>query len=457
MWKCHSKLSLWLKLQEEWLFSGKIKIVAAFMLCACIFTQTASASIFRQEVIEAAANEPLLDFKDDLQNAPMNQAKAIYFMAMVVYHDSAATYGSGKLVRDRLLEQFKSLLTPGSEPNANGSLSGWTHGSIAHAFLLAKNTSAVWSRLTNKEKEKIDWLMKAMAVAGHFCFDDGNDFRTGLGNEGNFYKLSNPNYSEGYVGCVVAASLYFGADSLNRIFKEFSYVEYINRFSSSDLNFPNILSRWKNYDWGPILENGGSHPRGGKGEGVRNTFTYQGVGLDDPFGIFKKLADVMYGVGYFYGNNPWTQSSLVFDGLTVNGVVYSQTLNNGTSPYLGQPGMCYEFHSSDGSGANTRPRSHINYVSDGWGNSVCTRASLEVLGYWKGQPDSLAKVERRMFVGSEDFLYKAGKGFRGYSSGKPKGDVYEAELISNRGHAYPKEIWQSMLKKTDNITELQNQ
>ncbi|MBW8332308.1 MAG: hypothetical protein K0M40_09840, partial [Prolixibacteraceae bacterium] len=318
---------------------------------------------------------------------------------------------------------------------------------FAHAFLLANKTPAIWARLSDAQKNKLDWLMKAMAVAGHFCFDDGNDFRTGLGSEGNFYKLSNPNYSEGYVGCVIAASLYFGADKLNTIFREFSFVEYINQFGPSNLNFPNILSRWSSYDWAPVLENGGSHPRGGKGEGVRNTFTYQGIGLDDPFGIFKKLADVMYGAGYFYGNNPWTQSPLVIDGLIVNGVVYSETLNNGTSPYLGQAGMCYEFHSSDGAGANTKPRSHINYVSDGWGNSVCTRASLEVLGYWKGQADSLAKVESHMFVGSEDFLYKAQKGFRGYSSGKPKGDVFEADLISNRGHAYPKEIWQSLLKK----------
>ncbi|MBW8332358.1 MAG: hypothetical protein K0M40_10090, partial [Prolixibacteraceae bacterium] len=126
MWKCRGKLSLWLKLQEEWLFSGKVKIATAFLLCAGICTTPALASNFRQEVIEVAAKEELLDFKDDLQNAPMNQAKAIYFMAMVVHQDSTAIYGSGNLLRNRLLEQFRSLLTPGSEPNANGSLSGWT-------------------------------------------------------------------------------------------------------------------------------------------------------------------------------------------------------------------------------------------------------------------------------------------------------------------------------------------
>lgn len=450
-----NNFSSWIKFQEG-CQSARMVTMTIFLLCTCILTQTAFSSNFKQEVIEAAAKEELLDFKDDLQNAPMNQAKAIYFMAMVTHQDSMAVYGSGSLVRNRLLEQFRSLLTPGREPNANGSLSGWTHGSIAHAFLLAKNTPSVWSRLSEREKEKINWLMKAMAVAGHFCFDDGNDFRTGLGNEGNFYKLSNPNYSEGYVGCVIAASLYFGADHLNAIFKEFSFAEYINQFSPANLNFPNILSRWNSFDWAPILENGGQDGRGGKGEGVRNEFTYQGIGLDDPFGIFKKLADIMYGAGYFYGNNPWTQSPLVIDGLSVKDVVYSQTINNGTSPYLGQAGMCYEFHSSDGFGTNTRPRSHINYVSDGWGNSVCTRASLEVLGYWKGHPDSLAKVESHMFVGSEDFLFKAQKGFRGYSSGKPKGDVFEADLISNRGHAYPKEIWQSLLKKDTKRIRQQN-
>lgn len=444
MWKYPGNLFIGMQITARWLFFNKY-ICALILMSASI--QLSRASVFNQEVIDAASAEGLLNFSDDLQNAPMNQARAIYFMAVVVQQDPTATYDSEKLVRNRLLEQFRSLLTPGSEPNANGSLAGWTHGSIAHAFLLAKNTSSVWSQLTNEEKNKIDWLMKAMAVAGHFCFDDDNDFRTGLGNEGNFYKLSNPNYMEGYVGCVIAASLYFGADALNTIFKDFNYTGYINQFGPSNLNFPNILSRWNSYAWGQVLENGGNDSKGGKGAGIRNTFTYLGVGLDDLFGIYKKLADVMYGVGPFYGNNPWTQSPIVIDGLTVGGVAYSWTLNNGSSPYLGQPGMCYEFHASDGSGANTKPRSHINYVSDGWGNSICTRASLEVLGYWKGQADSVAKVETRMFVGSEDFLYKAAKGFRGYSSGSAKGDLYEADLISVRGHAYPREIWQSYLKK----------
>src|SRR5581483_9981060 len=235
-------------------------VVAAFVFLACALP--VHATIFSQSIIDDAVAEPLLDFSNDLQNVPMEQAKAIYFMALAVHQDpNVKSPAGGTNVSVRLLAQIRSLITPNHEPNANGSLSGWTHGSIANAFVLVKNTPSVWSQLTSAEQTKIDWLMKAMAIAGHFCFDDGNNFLTGLGHEGNFSKTSNPNYREGYVGVVIAADLYFGSAALNGIYTNFSFDTYISQFQT--YGWTNILSRWQSYNWKPILENGGSDGLGG--------------------------------------------------------------------------------------------------------------------------------------------------------------------------------------------------
>lgn len=403
------------------------------------------ATIYTQTVIDAAVAQPLLDYANDLQNAPMQQAKAINFMALVVHQDPSALSG-GALVSDRLVAQIRSLITGGHEPNANGSLSGWTHGCIAQTFVLAKNTPSVWSQLTTTEKTKIDWLMKAMAIAGHFGFDDGNFYLTGLGNEGNFNKTSNPNYREGYVGVIVAASIYFGASTLDSIFTSFSYDTYIAQFQT--YGYTNILARWQaSPTMKTLMETGGNDAFGGHGAGVKNTFTYRGVGLSDPFGIFKKLADHTYGSDdNGVTDAPWSQSPNVIDGLTISGTVYSYTMGGASSPWLGRPGQLYEFHAYQGGGPHT-PRSSIHYACEGWINSTSTRATLEELGLWNGSAADRAAVEATMQVGSDDVIFKAISGFVGYNGGNQQPPLHEADL-DDRGYPYSKEIWLKLLKDT---------
>lgn len=427
-------------------FPQRLASILFIMAVVTFNFQQVQAGIFNQTIINKAAAVPLLNFANDLQNSPMPQANAIYFMALVVHQDPTATYGTSNiLVRNRLLEQFRSLITPGSEPNAASALAGWTHGQISQAFALAKNTPTVWSQLTSTEITKIDWIMKALAIAGHYGYDDGNDYRTDLHRLNDFNKKSNPNYVVGSIGVMIGASVYFGSAELNNIFTSFNFSTYMSQFTT--YNWTNLINCWNSRPspgWGPILENGGDDPTSwgtGRGTGVKNTFTYKNIGLDQPFLLHKSVANYFWGVT---NRKPWTTSSNVIDGLTISNIAYSWTLNGGTSPYLGQPGVGYEFHATDG-GSNT-PRSNIHYVADTWNNDVCARSLLQEMGLWAGNVDSLADAETKMFVGSEDFLYKASQGFRGYSSGAGKANVYEADLVLTRGTDYVKEIWQKTMK-----------
>jgi len=159
-------------------------------------------------------------------------------------------------VADQLLVQIRELISPGHEPNAGAGLNGWSHHAIAQAFLLVKKTPEVWSRLTDDDKNRMDWIMKAMAVAGHFQFDDGNDYHTSLHADDNTQKGWNPNHRL-YLFVVIAAADYFGPKELNDIYTSFNYDEYIKKFD--ELGFSNIKAVWTCYDWKPILEKGGPY------------------------------------------------------------------------------------------------------------------------------------------------------------------------------------------------------
>lgn len=421
------------------------------------------AANFSQPVIDAAVAEPLMTFVNtpgnELQNAPMERAKAVFYLALVAHHDPDARATDDTLVRARLVQQLKNFAVGGREPNANGSLSGWTHGSIACALALAKHTPAVWSQLTSGDVERLDWIMRALAVAGHFSFDDDNHYLTGLGYEGNFNKNSNPNYREGYVGVVIAASLYFGATELNDIFLDFDYDAYIAKFTQ--LGFVNILARWNHDDVGDILMDGGPLSFGGSGRGsgagVRNTFTYRGAGLDDPFGLFKKLADYMYGSDDTASAALYPVATAVLDGLVIDGATYSYTNGTATSPHLGEPGMALELRGYQGSTQSPSPRSSLKYAADGWNNSVSTRATIEALGRWQASGEAAAfrdDVEARMRVGSDDLIFKNAAGFVGWSGsggGSQNAEIKErlpdkTRNLGNTGYLYNKDIWLNYLK-----------
>ncbi len=58
-----------------------------------------------------------------------------------------------------------------------------------------------------------------------------------------------------------------------------------------------------------------------------------------------------------------------------------------------------------------------------------------------------------MFVGSEDFLYKAERGYRGWSKGRDLGVQSEKTHFKSIGYQYMKEIWQKVLKERKSNNE----
>ncbi|MYV45433.1 hypothetical protein [Streptomyces sp. SID2888] len=404
-------------------------------LTACAFAapvQAAPRPSFDQKLVDTAVAAPLIAFPFDQVRPGTNPAvvgasKNLYFLALTANISPGARASDGTKVRDRLVAQVHHLVAGGNEPDANGGLEGWSHNAVAQALTLVHATPAVWAQLDATDRSRVDLLMRSMAVAANWSFNDPNDFYTALDQLGNFQKTYNANYREGYVGVAVAADLYFGPEKLNKIFTGFSYDAYVRELTGA--GFTSILATWEKTGKN-AMENGAPDCCGGKGAGVRQPFVYQGVPLDDPVGIFEKLAAFTYDqkVSSSVGNG----TAYIADGTT--------------SPYQGRDGMLHEFDSSDSKGL----RSDALYSYEGWMNSVTTRATMTVLGAW-GQGPTRSAVEDLMEVGSGDLIYKMEHGYQGYANGAPQ-FVGETAPASNgpsvKGWFFDKAVWQTLLARS---------
>lgn len=378
-------------------------------------------------LLDLATTQKLaLGGNNKLQNGAQKQAYGYYVDALVTSLNPDAKTSAGLSVADAVLTQTRDLIAPGHEPNAGCGLDGWTHHAIAQAFVLIKNTPEVWSKLTDEEKSRMDWIMKAMAVAGHFGYDDQNDYHTSLHTDDNSYKGWNPNHRL-YLLVVIAAAAYFGPDQLNEIYKTFSYDDYMKKFD--EYGFTNIKATWTCFDWKPILENGGTytspkkHTAMGTGTGVKHDFTYMKSPLTDLPGMFCSITQYNY-------------NQTVTNG--VDGKSY--ILNNGVSPFLGQPGMFQELNSHDAEGI----RSDMDYCNEDFCAYTTMMMTLRVLGLWPDTP-ACKNLEKMMYTGNEDFLYKDKTGFHSFSHGKGR-DTKPMSEGKWSGFNFVLDIWNNSLK-----------
>src|ERR1700730_12937470 len=106
-------------------------------------------------------------------------------------------------------------------------------GTMPEAILAIKHKPAVWRALSPVGRDKADWLMAAMAVLGNWGFNDANNWMTGIGLGGNFAKTNNPNFTQGYLGVMIACILYFGQAGCDSLFTNFDYDQYIARSRTS--------------------------------------------------------------------------------------------------------------------------------------------------------------------------------------------------------------------------------
>jgi hypothetical protein len=478
----------------------------AIVIAATTAPAQAERAPFAQAVIDAAMSEP------DLRYAPseacpgpaystlkqigtsycvLKPAQAFYFLALTAYLDPGARASDHQLVWRRVVELFNILTSDGNGPQVARPLDGWSDGPIAQAILLIKHTPVVWRALGPAGRAKADWLMAAMALLGNWGFNDANDWLTGIGLAGNFAKTNNPNFTQGYLGVMMACILYFGQAGCDSLFTNFDYDQYIAAFET--FNWQNILSptSWlaaidvggTHYTMKVLMENGGdltkASPNLGSGAGVRLPFKYLGIELTgdnaDPHAVTTLFT--YESIGQDPPSEPPDPDNLLSNSqpkpmyywavasrkAAPDGV--AQIIDATQSPVEGKLGMGYEFNSNDSAGI----RSDALYAFEGWLNNLITRATLQALGVWDHRQMDL--VDRRMTVGGRDLLYKLEHGYHGraLNANGPNThyrDVCVVEVVGpdfvcdptdlerqiegtplEKGFVYDREIWDKLVER----------
>lgn len=396
----------------------------------------AAAPSYTQSVIDEAIKAPSLSYKGGANaGAGEKGAKALYYLTLSEYLGMDAKATDGTTAKDGALKQLRSLIGGGNEPFACVGCY-WSHAAVAADLVLVKNTPSIYNELTQDEKDRMDWLMKALAVAGNWGFNDENNYKTGTDLMGNFGKTWNPNYRNAYLPVVLSGAMYFGAEELDKIFVSFSYDEYMKKFD--EYGFTNIKKAWEPAGK-DAMEKGGevtllggigasgmvAGQSGGSGKGVKLPFKYNGMGLDQIQEIYVKLMEYTYG-------------KVVRSDYGVKGDKdYSYIISGKESPYTGYNGMMTEFAGSDGSGL----RSNAGYGFDSFMSIVPTLANLKLFGIWDSSTPAQQKVDALMYVGNNDLIFKMQEGYHGFSTGSVH-EVYEYGSVT-RGYSMDKDIWRT--------------
>ena len=376
----------------------------------------------------------------------LGSSKKYYWLSLKAYMDSSQSQ-----VNDKIVSHVQSIIGGGREPTARSFISGWADGTIAWGLTLNKKTPAVWNQLSAGEKEKVDWLMKALTVAGNWHQNFDNNIGVGLCNSNRGYKQWNPNIQEGYVAVMMAAYYYFGgADKVNNNLQNFNYDTYMNKFQS--LGFTNITNCWQQIGK-TLMEKGGKTKYDGTSVGVRKPFTYElqaALNFEswpadlkeaalktvnskkvngktqipyEPYALYDALALRFYGrkIGSNIDCYPLKLSS------------YAKSLN-------GKIGMPYEFASGDAQGVRCSPR----YVWDGWMNNIPSIASLLVLGDVDRNSSQVKATMTRLVNGSDYFISAYEGGYKGREKGSTK--TYYAPSVEKYGWKYIKNIYDDIVR-----------
>ncbi|MDR2815965.1 MAG: hypothetical protein LBB62_04610 [Proteiniphilum sp.] len=380
------------------------------------------------EVLKKALEEDLIQWENDsnvnteyTRYGVLHTGKSLNYLAMVAFYDKKNQYPQAPA---KIAEHLRFVVSGGKEPCCRGTIAGWADNALAQSITLAKYTPNVWNQFTDAEKEKLDWLMKALVIAGNYCQNLHNDIHVCLYQSFEWRKEWNPNHQEGYIGIMIAAWIYFGgANAVNKIFGEFDYDEYISRFT--DYGFTNIISCWRSAGKN-LMEHGGTDAQGGKTMGVKIPFKYKSLAgfgeIDyDPALLYRDLSVRMF--GHRVTSSNCDGKAFILDG--------------SKSPYEGQPGMCFEFSTSDASGC----RSSVRYVYDGWFNNILTAATMKAFGLLDSADDKI----QRMHVGTSDFLFKLQHGYNDYMHGQSR-KAAESDLY-NLGYIFMLDIYNKIFSK----------
>lgn len=405
---------------------------------------------FTQSIIDEAIEEPLIRFTGSRNSANVGwgnleqkSSKAMYYLTLAAYlNEDAVSSQTGKKGSDRVVEHLRNLIAGGNEPFCCvGPYLG--HSEISSVILLASRTPQIWDQLTGQEIDRLEWLMRGLAIAGNWGFNDRNNYTTGFDLTGNFDKNWNPNYRNTYLPVIGNACLYFGAEELDEIFTSFDYDAYISKYT--ELGFTNILASWT-VAGKELMENGGAATlteeygggSGGSGAGVKIPFVYNGYGLDE----LAKIAQT---------HIAYTYSSDVVDSAGTPGTdAYAYIVTGKSSPYLGLKGMMFEFVSGDAGGL----RSSASYCHASQVTLFPYLMNLILFDVWDStKNEEQAYIDKLIYVGNEDVIFKLEQGYSSYMKGSSSGVEYEV-TFAPKGYAMDKEIWRKVMQFAGGDTTL---
>ena len=404
-----------------------------------------------------------------IYNPAEKSACALYYLTLATHLDPNAKATDGTLCKDAAIGQLKYLVAGGHEPFACVGCY-WGHAVVASSLVLLQETPAIYDELDDDTKDRMDWLMKALAIAGNWGYNDANDYSTGFDLLGNFGKTWNPNYKNTYLSIILSASMYFDYQNIDidTIFINFEYDEYINKFE--ELGFTNILATWTTVDSegksiGEYMENGGScyllggigqagdaaGDYGGTGKGVKQEFAYT-VQVQNDFveagTVLRTENTIELFMNLLYSTYTWN---------VINGYGTPETANHAyilsgkESPFTGQMGMMKEFAGGDSKGI----RSRCDYCYDSFEILMTVYANMKLLEGWDSSTDAMQKLDNRVYVGTEDMMFKMAEGYHGYSNGK-QADEYEYQY-EVRGYRFIKDIWKNFhCKLGEDVTTISN-
>lgn len=337
-------------------------------------------SAFTQSLIDSAVAAPLFAWAAPTSSVPrpgtnpanINEAKVLYYLALVDKAAPGSAATGGATVQGALLKQVRSLIAGGREPDADGGLEMWGQAPVAQALLLLKNDGPAWSRLSAAEQNKVSLLEAAMGYGSNYTYNDADNFSSGICGYGNFAKTNNPNYRDGGVDAEIAAIQYFGASTWDGMLSSFDDATFTSQLDAAGLTSAGQC-------FAAVGSAGNS--------AIARPFVYAGHPSSDFMGIWNTIAGA------------------TFDKTAQSTVSPAHIADNTTSPYDGQCCMGHEFNSTDSSGL----RSSALYTFEGWMNVTGARVAMEVLGDF-----SLSgSAEKAFHIGTLDLKYKLDHGYVG--------------------------------------------
>ncbi|MBO7519961.1 MAG: hypothetical protein J6T73_04200, partial [Clostridia bacterium] len=142
----------------------------------------------------------------------------------------------------QILTYLRYLIAGGNEPTFD-YIANFSNPMISGTVAVAKTLPSVWNRLTQGEIEKLDYIMKCMAIHAAQATDDSCNYTSGPGGKGNYNKNWNPNYPLGNAVQIMFCVSYFGdGDAVNEVLRTFDYDFYVARFT--EWGWTNVLSTW---------------------------------------------------------------------------------------------------------------------------------------------------------------------------------------------------------------------